>query len=314
MSDASIRNLLNAPAFRYFHEVAQAGSFRKAGENLRIAPSAVHRQIFLLEAKLGTQLFERHRGRGGVKLTAAGEVLKLRIGQAVVELSKAMEEIQALSDVQRGRVSIAVNDTLASDLLYRLIASHHQDAPRLDFDVHIGETPDLAEIMLRGDVDATLCFGMAPRIGIRKIWEKECETTILVHRDHPLARKKSATLGECAQYPLAMQKGGEWTRGLVDAMFREAGLRPRILLATNSFHLMREIVSSGVAISIQTRLPGVPEAENLDLAHVRLKAPLEHFSVLSCCVPMDRRLPAASFAFIERLVRFLEARTNPAAP
>ncbi len=306
MSDSPFRNLLNAPAFRYFHEVAQSGSFRKAGENLRIAASAVHRQVTLLEANLGTPLFERQRGRKGVKLTAAGEVLKLRIAQAVAELGKAMEEIQALSDVQRGRVSIGVNDTLASDLLSDLIVAYHREAPRLDFDVQIGSSPDIAESMLNGDIDAILCFGAPIRLGMRTIWQGEMETAVLVHRDHPLAGRRSVTFGECAQYPLAMQRQSEWTRGFLDGMFRQAGLRPRALLTTNSFVLMREIVASGTAISIQTHIPGFPMRENLGLAHVPLKVEIPNYSMLSCCVPMERRLPAASFAFVERLAKVLE--------
>ncbi|PZU56213.1 MAG: hypothetical protein DI547_17105 [Sphingobium sp.] len=301
MVEYPTRNLLSAPAFRYFHEVAQAGSFRKAGESLRIAPSAVHRQVTLLEAQLGTPLFERQRGRKGVKLTAAGEVLKLRIGQAVIELGKAVEEIQALSDVQRGRVAIGVNDTLASDLLSDLIISHHQEMPRLDFDVEVGPSPELAESMLNGNLDATLCFGAPMRLGMRTIWQGNMETAVLVHRDHPLARKRAVTLGECVQYPLAMQRDSEWTRGFLEGMFRQAGLRPRTLLTTNSFILMREVVASGSAISIQTHVPGLAEHRHLNLAHVKLKGHVPHYSVLSCCVPMDRRIPPASFAFIERV-------------
>ena len=214
MADLTFRNLLSVPAFRYFHEVAQMGSFRKAGESLGIAPSAVHRQVALLEANLGTLLFERQRGRKGVKLSAAGEVLKLRMGQVVSEISKAMEEIQALSDVQRGRVSIGVNDTLAGDVLNALITSYHREAPRLDYVVQIGSSPDLVEALLNGDIDAILCFGLPMRLGIRAIWQRKMETIILAHKGHPLAQKRSATSGlnssECAQPNCFITRTGKW--------------------------------------------------------------------------------------------------------
>jgi DNA-binding transcriptional LysR family regulator len=312
MADPLFRNLLSAPALRYFNEVAQTGSFRRAGETLRIAPSAVHRQITLLEARLGTPLFERQPGRGGVKLTAAGEVLKLRIGQAVNQISKAVAEIHELSDVKRGRVSIGVNDTLAGDVISEVIALHHPEAPRLDYNVQTGETEDLMRDVLNGDIDSLLCFGITPKLGLRTIWERHLATMVVVSNEHPLAGRQSITLAECGQYPLTMQNDDEWTRGFLERMFQKGGVRPRILLRTNSFGLMRDVAASGFAISIQTRLPRTDVRERTGLSYIRLKDPVEHYSVLACCVPKERRLPPATFGFLEQMIAFIESRFEQA--
>jgi DNA-binding transcriptional LysR family regulator len=308
MADPLFRHLLSAPALRYFNEVAQMGSFRKAGENLHIAVSAVHRQITLLEARLGTPLFERQPGRGGVKLTAAGEVLKLRIGQAINQISRAVNEIHELSDVKRGRVSIGVNDTLAGDVIGEVIALHHPEAPRLDYSVQTGATEDLMRDVLNGDIDSLLCFGITPKLGLRTIWERRLATMVVVSNEHPLAGRQSVTLAECAQYPLTMQNDDEWTRGFLERMFRQGGVRPRILLRTNSFGLMRDVAASGFAISIQTRLPLAAARERTGLAYIRLKDPVEHYSVLACCVAVERRLPPATFGFLEQVVAFIDSR------
>ena len=58
---------------RVFHAVAEAGSFTRAGEALRLSQSAVSRQISALEASLGVTLFHRHAR--GLKLTEHGELL-----------------------------------------------------------------------------------------------------------------------------------------------------------------------------------------------------------------------------------------------
>ncbi len=69
-----------------FLRVALAGSFNKAAEQNHITPSAVIKQINLLENDLGLQLFERsHRG---LKLTAAGESLQADASY-IVEYSEA---------------------------------------------------------------------------------------------------------------------------------------------------------------------------------------------------------------------------------
>ena len=307
MTEKLFRQLLSAPAtFRYFDEVARAGSFRKAGEALRIAPSAVHRQITMLEDRLGTRLFDRQRGRQGVKLTAAGEVLKLRAGQAIEMLSRAADEIAALSDVQRGCVSIGVNDTLATDVVADFISNYSSTAPRLDFDVRVDESPDLADAVVGGSLDAMLCFGAPVRLGLRTLWERRLQTAVVVRPDHPLAQRKELTLAECGQYPLAMQKDSDWTRGFAERAFREGGFRPRMLMQTNSFSLMRRVVASGLAISIQTHLPGVIVSGEEELKYIPLKGQVDHFSVLTCSAATERRLAPASHAFVERLIAFLD--------
>ena len=51
------------PQLETFLRVADAGSFNKAAEESFITPTAVIKQINLLEASLDVQLFERtHRG------------------------------------------------------------------------------------------------------------------------------------------------------------------------------------------------------------------------------------------------------------
>ena len=61
------------PQLETFLRVADAGSFNKAAEKSYITPTAVIKQINLLEAELGVKLFERtHRG---LHLTKAGKSL-----------------------------------------------------------------------------------------------------------------------------------------------------------------------------------------------------------------------------------------------
>ena len=58
------------PQLETFLRVADAGSFNKAAEAVFVTPTAVIKQINLLEAELDVQLFERtHRG---LTLTKAG--------------------------------------------------------------------------------------------------------------------------------------------------------------------------------------------------------------------------------------------------
>ena len=76
MLSYSYRNLRRAGVFMYNHQletfirVADAGSFNKAAEESYITPTAIIKQINLLEDSLGVKLFERTRR--GLTLTKAG--------------------------------------------------------------------------------------------------------------------------------------------------------------------------------------------------------------------------------------------------
>ena len=59
------------PQLETFLRVADAGSFNKAAEESYITPTAVIKQINLLEESLGVKLFDRsHRGCNSQKLGA----------------------------------------------------------------------------------------------------------------------------------------------------------------------------------------------------------------------------------------------------
>lgn len=76
--------------------VATEGSFRGAGVRLGYAQPAISQQIAALEAAVGTRLVERRRGRGGVALTEAGELLLRHATDIGARLRTARAELQAL--------------------------------------------------------------------------------------------------------------------------------------------------------------------------------------------------------------------------
>lgn len=65
--------MLYNPQLETFLHVADAGSFNKAAAESFITPSAIEKQINLLEKDIGAELFER--SHTGLTLTSAGKSL-----------------------------------------------------------------------------------------------------------------------------------------------------------------------------------------------------------------------------------------------
>src|SRR4051794_19305583 len=87
-----------------FRVVAHERSFSRAAERLSRSQPSVSSQIALLETEIGVRLFER--GRRGLRLTPAGEVLIEHADHVAWRLQLADTQIAALSDDRRDQVRL----------------------------------------------------------------------------------------------------------------------------------------------------------------------------------------------------------------
>ena len=76
---------------RGFEAAARLGSFKAAGEELNLSPTAISHQISNLEDRLGILLFERKTRV--VKLTPEGSQLAETVYQALQKLATTIEDI-----------------------------------------------------------------------------------------------------------------------------------------------------------------------------------------------------------------------------
>src|ERR1039458_2327328 len=89
---------------RYFIAVAEALSFTRAGQKLRIAQPALSRQIRQLEEEIGVQLLLRDRRR--VELTDAGRVFLNEARAVVDQASRALDIVHRAARGGYGTVRI----------------------------------------------------------------------------------------------------------------------------------------------------------------------------------------------------------------
>lgn len=119
------------PQLETFIHVADAGSFNKAAEKSYITPTAVIKQINLLEDGLGVKLFERtHRG---LKLTKAGVSMyqdaKYIIGYCRDSVIRAKNAMQADESVLR----IGTSPMTPAQILVELWPKIHEISPEIKF-------------------------------------------------------------------------------------------------------------------------------------------------------------------------------------
>ena len=293
---------------RYFYEVAKAGSFRQAAERINIAASALNRQISLLENELKAPLFERRPGRGKLRLTAAGEILLHRVRLSMNDLQVARSAIESLKGLKRGSVSIGINDSLGRDFLPKFLHEFHGVYPQIDFEVTVDNTPALLDRIDRDEIDVILAYNIPTRSSYRTIIAFPLGMCVLMADSHPLAKRNTLRLSDCVGYPLAVPDDSMFLAQIQREMLSKGGVDNRSILKTNSFELIRDVVASGMAISIQTHFL---LAEDQNRAHVRSVPLQDSFRIphaLACCVRAGRDLPVAGSVFVEALKANLAAR------
>jgi DNA-binding transcriptional LysR family regulator len=307
MEHTSLRRLARATALRYFFEVAESGSFRGAADAIRIAASSINRQVTNLETDLGVQLFERRRGRGGIRLTDAGKVLQLRLRSAMNELALADEEIAALQGLQRGHIRLGVNEVIASDIFPRLISNFHRKHPNISYNILVGNTPMLTSSLKSGAIDLALGFNFLPDAGLSFASTVPCRAYLIVPKSHPLAARKTISIREIAGVDFVVPHQSLMMRRLLDTALRHAEVSVNPILETNSYALLRSMVASGIGVSIIAGNISKYGDRSKSVAFVPLKEQLFGTTGLSCCALADKSLSAASIAFLSSMKELISS-------
>lgn len=136
---------------RGFEAAARLGSFKAAGEELNLSPTAISHQITNLEDKLGVLLFERKTR--AVILTPEGTQLAEAAYQALQRLSATIEEISNAKSVLR----VSTTTSFASMWLVPNLADFQKQYPEIQ--IEIKATEELIDINRDRSVDLVIRYG-----------------------------------------------------------------------------------------------------------------------------------------------------------
>lgn len=291
-----IPKLVGSTTLRYFSEVAERGSFRAAAESLRIAASAINRQVSNLEADIGVKLFERARGRAGLQLTEAGRILQFRLRSAINELRIANDEIISLQGLERGHITIGFNDVVVNSILPEMIKKFQLTNPNITFGVRVDSTRGLVSRLKDGDIDFAVGYNFSSDAELSYMESVSLKMYLIAFPEHPLAKLSSVSLGELAGHNLILPDGSGLLRQIFNFAFRGAKMKLNPVVETNSFGLIHSLVECGVGISIVTGREQRDEGR-ARLIHVEINDALLSQNVLACCKLSDRSLSPAASAF-----------------
>lgn len=297
--------MISAVSLRYFGEVVRAGSIRAASERLYVAASAISRQIALLEDHLGAPLLERGRGRAALRLTAAGELMLRFVRHSEHELDRVKSEIEALKGLRKGHIRLGIPETFVREGMPQMLQRFNERHPGVTYQVEVAGTPRLVELVGRDELDVAVTFNPPPTLQVKHVFERDLATCVLVADGHPLARRAHLKLSDCADYGVALPDETISAKQVYDEMFARARIRPREVLVTNSYELLRSVAATGMAITIVNARPG----DRPDMAGFRY-VPIKDSRVkpqrMCICTFAGRNPSPIAAVFIEQLKQEFE--------
>ncbi len=278
--------MIESSAVRYFRAVTESGSIKRAATSLRIAPSAISRQMQAIEEELSVKLFERNAR--GMVLTDAGHLLYRYAVENRNQLDGIRVKVQEFDTMRRGQVKIATVEGMLANFLSNFVVDLAGDYPGISISTTVVGSRDVAEMVGHNDVDLGLVFGRSPRRDLIELARMRQSLCLIVSPRHPLASRDSCSVKDLAGLRVVVPDPSFGIRQEIDRACANNKIRLEICNETNSLNFAQTLVAR---TDLATFLPRDTAMPSLD-AGLLVAVPLR-----------DKRLEATQVTLVQLAAR-----------
>lgn len=259
---------MNLNQLHYFSKLAEVEHYTKAAEELKISQPSLSHAISSLEKELGTRLFEK-QGRG-VVLTKYGKLFKEYVDNALHSLDTGVKKVRTMTGQTEGVIELAYIYTLGSGFVPQLVGDFlrtHEEL-KVHFRFTVGNTSEIIQ-GLKGDrFDIGFCSMAEQESEIQFTPVGKEKLVVVTPKGHPLSYERAADLKQVAEYPQIFYTGNSGLRPVVDRMFEQAQLKPKIAYEIEEDGSMAGLVAQNFGIAV---MPEIPILSQLDVDVIQLR-------------------------------------------
>ena len=233
---------------RYFVAVAEEGSLTLAAERrLHTAQPSLSRQIRDLEHEVGLPLMTR--SARGIELTAAGRAFLEHARLALAQAEAAIAAARRAGRPAKPSFALGFLTGQEMDWLPRAMDILKDELPNIDVTVSSAPSPQLADALLRGKLDAAFLRPepQMPDLEYKVVAQEPL--VVIMSSDHRLAARETVAIEELAHETfIGMSKTAPTLQAIIDEYLKRAGL---------DLQAEHEVDNLGMAISIVASTRGV---------------------------------------------------------
>ena len=253
-----------------FVQVAETGSFSRAGQRLNYSQPTVSMQIKQLEQELGFRLFDRIGH--AVRLTDKGREI-LHYAQQVCRLCQQMAAESEEADPP-ALIRLATSDSLSACLLHDNFLRLRSGHPGISLNLTTAGTDEMFRLLDHNEVDLVCTLDSHIYDTSYVIaGEKKIGVHFIVSRYHPLAKKKILTKQDLVGQNFLLTEKGMSYRRLLDEWMAKDSLEIRPVLETGRADLICSLVEQNMGIAF---LPDFVTEQAVKLGSV-IRLDAEHF-------------------------------------
>ena len=250
---------------RYFCAVARAGNFTRAAHHEHVAQPSLSQQVRKLEDELGTRLFDR-LGRT-VRLTSFGETFLPRAEAILRQVIEAKQEIEEMSGIEKGKLTIGAIPTVAPYFLPQRLAGFARKYP----DVRVSVVEEITPVLLQRLEEAAIDMAVLalPVSGEHFVCQELLREPLylVVSKSHPLARQPNARLKQIDGESFLLLREGHCFRQNTLAACGRARIQPNVVFESGQFATVLAMVAAGAGVSV---VPEMATASHEGCAFIRL--------------------------------------------
>lgn len=282
-----------------FLVAVKAGSVRAAAEQMGLEPSTVSRNIAALEKVMATTLIER--GRHGVRSTDAGSLLLSYLKRREGELDLLRSEFDALANMKRGKVVIAVGEGFVGDLFDSALVSFSAQFPDISFSVNVGSTDYVMQQVISDQAHLGVAYNVTkdPRIRVESATAQPL--VALVRRGGMYDMKSPLDLTAISQIPCAIPPKTFGIGAMITAVEAKYGMRLRGVVETGSIAALKAFVRNDMGCTILPRFVVESELSDGTLTAHRISSEAFADGVSSLIRKEGRKLPQAANLLLSQL-------------
>jgi DNA-binding transcriptional LysR family regulator len=248
--------------------VAQEKGFSRAAERLHRTQSAVSQAVRRLEGEVGVLLFDRS-SQGGT-LTEAGTVLFGYAQQMLNVRREAQAAIQALENLQRGTVSIAVNEYTAMHLL-PFIETYRARHPHLRVHVKRSFAREIPSEVLGREVEIGVITYRPSQPGLAVVRVATDELALLVAPHHALARRSEVSIRELGAESFLAHNQRSPYRDRVVVMFERHRTPLHVAIELPTLEAIKRLVERGLGVALVPRRSAEAELARGDIVALAVR-------------------------------------------